>query len=220
MEKLQPRWRRDLMRRLTHSADLASAEVDAVFEILLAECGGRTATATATPLALEDLPSTAAEGCTLLLSVSELLNVNGLAKGQKLAFGPRLNIVYGSNGSGKTGYARIFKRACRAVDDEPVLPNIYASGRTPPQATISVATENGEEALRLDLTRKGPPLLSSVMFFDERCADIYATAETVAFTPVARRRYATARGLFASMGYKPALAQTDALLGPAEAAAL
>jgi hypothetical protein len=29
-----------------------------------------------------------------------------------------------------------------------------------------------------------------------------------------------ARGLFASMGYKPALAETDALLGPAEAAAL
>jgi hypothetical protein len=38
--------------------------------------------------------------------------------------------------------------------------------------------------------------------------------------PEAEEPLSAARELFASMGYKPALAETDVLLGPAEAAAL
>jgi hypothetical protein len=192
----QPRWRRDLMRRLAHGPVLGAEDEEAVLQMLLAEHAGRTAPFAPKPLALDDLPRTGKEGDVLVVSVSELLNVNGLAEGQKLAFGPRLNIVYGPNGSGKTGYGRIFKRSCRAVDDEPVRGNVYTNDTTPPQATITIATKTGEEAIRVDLTRNGPAALSSVMVFDGRCASIYATAETVAFTPTTLRifdRVATAQ---------------------------
>ena len=99
--KRQPQWRRDLMRRLAQAPVLAPDDEEAVLAMLLAEYGGGAAAVAPTPLALDDLPRTGADDDVLLVSISELLNVNGLAERQKLAFGPRLNIIYGPNGGGK-----------------------------------------------------------------------------------------------------------------------
>ena len=48
-----------------------------------------------------------------LLTVDEIANVNALAADQHLTFGQTgLTVVYGRNGAGKSGYARILKHAC------------------------------------------------------------------------------------------------------------
>lgn len=185
----QPAWRRDLMRRIAHKPTLSPEDANEVVALLLAEHGGAPAPVAPRPLTLDDLPVAAASGAIELVSVSELVNVNGLAENQLLAFGPRLNVVYGPTGTGKSSYTRIFKRACRAVDDEAVLGNVYAADATPPHATVTTKTDAGTEAVRVDLTGKGPAVLSSVMVFDGRCATIYATNETVAFTPTALRTF-------------------------------
>src|SRR5207302_1840263 len=46
-----------------------------------------------------------------LLTLSNLKNVNALADGQRLTFCSGLTIVYGANGSGKSGYARVLGSA-------------------------------------------------------------------------------------------------------------
>ncbi len=43
-----------------------------------------------------------------------------------------MTIIYGDNGMGKSGYARILKRACRARHPGEIEPNIYAE--QPPAA--------------------------------------------------------------------------------------
>ena len=42
-----------------------------------------------------------------LVSISNLQNINALALNQTLTFGDELTAIFGANGSGKSGYARV-----------------------------------------------------------------------------------------------------------------
>ena len=64
-----------------------------------------------------------------LQSVRILKNVNAIKQGQELSFNlDGLTVIFGENGSGKSGYARVIQRACNMgpVDKE-ILSSIYAS---------------------------------------------------------------------------------------------
>ncbi len=75
-----------------------------------------------------DYPSSGTYKTDLLLThVQGLEGVNALAEGQVLAFGENLTVVFGENGAGKSGYARLLKKAFYSKTPEDVLPNIYKS---------------------------------------------------------------------------------------------
>ena len=73
-----------------------------------------------------------------LRAMRDVINVNALPEEQRLTFLTRgVTIVYGDNGSGKSGYVRILKHACRARGpDERILKNIYTAPPGPQQAVI------------------------------------------------------------------------------------
>jgi len=54
----------------------------------------------------------------------DVAGVNALAASQTIDFDPRLTVLFGQNGSGKTGYARIIKRAAGARRHEPILGDV------------------------------------------------------------------------------------------------
>ena len=47
----------------------------------------------------------------LLNKVNNIEGVNALVENQEIQFNPNLTIIYGANGSGKSGYIRLFKWA-------------------------------------------------------------------------------------------------------------
>jgi energy-coupling factor transporter ATP-binding protein EcfA2 len=59
-----------------------------------------------------------------LVEISEYKNVNALSNGQKITFAPKLTIIYGENGSGKSGYSRVLNKAFYSRGDKEILPNI------------------------------------------------------------------------------------------------
>ena len=59
-----------------------------------------------------------------LLRLSDVAGVNALAEDQTIVFDRRLTVLFGRNGSGKTGYARVIKRAAGARRHEPILGDI------------------------------------------------------------------------------------------------
>jgi predicted ATPase len=66
------------------------------------------------------------------VALRELIGVNALASDQRLSFGtPGLTIVYGDNGSGKSGYARVLKAALGPHVREEILRHVAprAGGR-------------------------------------------------------------------------------------------
>lgn len=82
--------------------------------------------------------------------IKNLQNVNALIPDQHLPFGPALTVVFGSNGSGKSGYARMLGCAGFTRSEINILPDINnpdCSGLIP-EAEIELKDESGTRSIR------------------------------------------------------------------------
>lgn len=61
--------------------------------------------------------------------IKDIENVNALATGQAIAINPNLTIIYGGNGTGKSGYIRLLNNAFSSRGDKQILPNVF-NGKT------------------------------------------------------------------------------------------
>jgi ABC-type Na+ transport system ATPase subunit NatA len=59
-----------------------------------------------------------------LRQISNLKNINALAPNQKLEFGDKVTVIFGDNGSGKSGYARVIASAAFTRGDKDILRDI------------------------------------------------------------------------------------------------
>jgi hypothetical protein len=130
----RPAWQRDALRRLVQDGGLTDEDV----QLLTLSCKAQHSLAPALatePLSADHIPTGPVAGRTVTLSgIRDVRNANALAPKQTLKFGGTgLTIVYGDNGSGKSGYARILKRACRArARGETILPNVFGTPTNEP----------------------------------------------------------------------------------------
>ena len=75
-------------------------------------------------------------------NLSNITGVNKLAKNQTMKFSKNITVVYGENGTGKTGYGRILKSLGFSYDtNDTIHPNIYTT-KEPTSADIAY-TSNG-----------------------------------------------------------------------------
>ena len=130
-----PEWQRDALRRLCVKGELDDDDLNE----LTALCKGKGEGST--PLAVDHLPDPGAAATTVnLRAIHGAENINALKPGERLTFDKAgLTIVYGDNGAGKSGYARILKKACRArmpPKGDRILPNIYAAKSGPQKAIV------------------------------------------------------------------------------------
>jgi len=154
-----PGWQRGLMRKLC-DGPLDEAGRAAVLAVLCDEAGAPELP----PLELANLPADEAEhGTVELREIRNLENVNRLAGGQALRFGPGLNIVFGENGAGKSGYGRLCRRVCRAAEVGEVLHDVFDPGKAeaPQTAEFVLAVDGAERVLEVDLNAETPRILSS-----------------------------------------------------------
>lgn len=63
----------------------------------------------------------------VLQTIKNINNVNALAPGQVIKIGPNLTVIYGNNGSGKSGYVRLLNNAFPSRGDKEILPNVFAA---------------------------------------------------------------------------------------------
>ncbi len=187
-----PGWQRDALRRLYLKQKLTDFDLDQLYVLccqahdLLED---EQVPITLEPLQAGHVPTDLVNHeAVSLRSIGKTENVNALANDQWLNLAEAgLTIVYGDNGSGKSGYARVLKRVCRARDQEDILPNAYgATSQRDAAACINYsvgsipkaefAWENGIEA---------PSDLSQISVFDSRCASIHVDGKNeLAYTPI------------------------------------
>lgn len=183
-------WQRDALRRLFQKQELIQQDFDDLYAMLksareLPDPKNRQPV----PLAQEHLPAQGASASTVILrAMRGLKNVNRIAPGQALEFAPKgLTVIYGGNASGKSGYSRVLKRACRARDlSETVHPDARdpkASSRIP-EATFDIDVGGRMESVAWKRDEQPPEKLSTIAVFDTRCARAYLdTEQEVAYIP-------------------------------------
>jgi hypothetical protein len=186
-----PGWQRDALRRLCQGGQLQDHDYEELTELCLGRHAGMGPIPRIEP---EPLASShvrpAIGGHTIALkAISHVANVNALADGQKLSFGTDgLTVVYGGNGSGKSGYGRILKSACRARDHGGrILPDAYArQPGGPASAKITYSLDGVVTSTDWQDGSGADHVLSAVNVFDTECAPIHVEeANDVAYTPAA-----------------------------------
>jgi len=109
-----------------------------------------------------------------LLAIRNPRNVNALAPGGGLTFvASGLTVIYGSNGSGKSGYARVLKHACFARDkSEKVYPNtnVPQDETGVPSAELVAAVGDEEHAIEWVNGAVEVPPINRISVFDHQCA--------------------------------------------------
>jgi hypothetical protein len=190
----RPAWQRDALRRIVQAQKLTETDI---IELVALCKRGRTEKPLAAdpepnPLEANHLPANPGAGASVALTaVKDVSAVNNLAPGQILSFAPvGIAGVYGDNGAGKSGYARILKRACRARHSEAILPNVYDEpATTSASATLCYSIGGVEQApdAWTDTGHSEPQphsVLSAISVFDGDCAAVHLKGKNeVAFRP-------------------------------------
>lgn len=174
-----PAWQQDAIARIYVKPDLAAQDFDDMYALLKSAHGipdpnGRVPG----KLAAEQVAAPqAADRLVQLAAIKNLRNVNALAEDQRLPINPSgLSVIYGENGTGKSGYSRVFKRACRARDQrEPIHPNAHKEpGKTgPAQAAFELIVDGDPLEVEWTFGKEAPEQLSSIAIFDSHCARAY-----------------------------------------------
>lgn len=179
-----PAWQRDALRRIISSGELTQTDV-AELEAMCRSLGKN-----AVPLDTAHLPAGPnAQDSVTLVSLGTLKGVNRIPSAQTIAFGasPGLTVVYGDNGAGKSGYARVLKRACRARGAVPEIhPDAYAAtgANVEPSALIEFSAGGTKSAPFTWTANSSEKKLGNVFVFDSHSAANYLTADGAAsFTP-------------------------------------
>lgn len=121
-----------------------------------------------------------------LTAIRDRVNVNALAKNPPLNFAAAgITVIYGDNGSGKTGYGRLLRLACRArIKPAGLLGNVYAPTS---DQSADVRYQVGEEApvsYAWTPTSRPPDILRRVSVFDGECAAFYVSKrQDIAYQP-------------------------------------
>lgn len=169
----RPAWQQSVLRQLAHGRSFSQEEIETLAREL--KVGSQPK---AVKLKPEDIPGAKTAGATLrLCSVRETANVNALVDSQQLSFAPNgLTVVYGDNGSGKSGYARVIKDVAQARHHEPVHQNVFAANTGAQRAEIEFQADGAIKTSTWPGHVSGE--LRAIGFYDEACGDAYIGGES------------------------------------------
>lgn len=103
----------------------------------------------------------------LFESLTHVSGVNALCENQTIKFSPDVTVLYGLNGSGKSGYFRILNNISGGVHKE-IKPNIYSSEGLMKDINVSIKYELGNSSKSYSWTdsHATPPDFHGVKVFD------------------------------------------------------
>lgn len=189
----RPEWQRDALRRIIAQGSLANADLDELERISrnkIQNAAIKPVCLAAKPLTASHLPSApGASDSVSLVSLSDLKGVNRLPDGSDLPLGAEhgLTIIYGGNGTGKSSFARVIKKACRARGIcQNITPNAFVPKTIKAPASATIAFRIGSTSVQCAWTNGVPadPRLGNIFVFDASCADHYVSSDSeAAFTP-------------------------------------
>lgn len=171
----RPQWLQSAATRLLQKTMLTDKDVSEIAALCQQEAEGKL------PKTTCSFPASAfsqtAAGTLRLCSISDVEGVNALAPKNPLEFGKgNITVVYGNNGSGKSGYVRLLKHVCGARNLDTLHRNVYKPGSAAQKACISFEQDGTPKSHKWS----GQGLcddLSSVDIFDTSFGKVFVSIE-------------------------------------------
>ena len=170
----RPSWQRHILRRIARGEVLTDEDYKSIVEAIPG-----SEQFSNEQLSIEDLPITLeGDEPVTLVSIADPQHVNAISSLQPLSVASMgITIVYGDNGTGKSGYARLLKRIARARHQEEILSDVFRdTDRAEPSARIHVRV--GERDSSLDGPVSRLPEVRRMLFYDSACGDAYISTES------------------------------------------
>lgn len=178
----QQDWLQEATERLLKKGTPDDADIDALCG-LLKTTDGRKIT---THRAFKELGTSSNTSNALrLTSIGEIQGIENLSPRQPLSFGTgNLAVVYGNNGSGKSSYTRILKKACAKPHAQDIRPNVFQPTPVTRQCDIRYSVDGSEQQATWPANAAGVTALEPIDIFDADVAGFYLSSETEAsYTP-------------------------------------
>lgn len=185
-----PAWQSDAIARLFAKQTLSTEDLEDLFALVKTEHGiPDSKSRTVKKLTAQQIPAATQSNIHVeVLAMKNLRHVNAIAENQRLAVGAKgLTVIYGDNGSGKSGYSRVLKRACRARDQREL---IHSNAKLPAgkseqaEAVFELSVNGVPQEVNWVNDKPAPEELSSLAIFDARCARAYLdTQDDFAYVP-------------------------------------
>lgn len=169
-----PEWEADLVRRLLQDSALGPEQLKQIAKNALCAFGindeNENKECSPPVYQLDGAIAETSVEPIKLCSIDIVENINAIHSEAKLPFGHSgITLIYGENGSGKSGYSRILKNACFAKHVEPtLLSNIYKPKTSKQSARISFLKNGSREEWTWTPGRNHAEL-ASINVFDTDC---------------------------------------------------
>ncbi|WP_430292923.1 AAA family ATPase [Pseudomonas sp. B1-22] len=188
----RPKWLQTAAAMLAATRKLPDAEkLKELADLCQAEAGGLKAAFEKPPADL--FPEAVTQTSFRIRKLDKVIGVNAIQNNACLDFGEgNLVSVFGMNGTGKSGYAKLLKQACGAKNKAEILPNVFTGGAAAPSCEISVTTVEGTKNFPWSESTGAVPSLRTVHVFDSDAADAYVGSNSEASYEPRRMRFLSA----------------------------
>jgi len=171
-------WLQDAARRIIQNGEITVEDVIELTELCKAEAGIVVSAIKPLGIPVGSLTSNEDNISLRLNSISNITGINALSPRKPLKFGDSpLTIVYGQNGSGKSGYVRILKHACGSKKTGKLLSNVFNNASTKQSCTFNITTEITTKDVEWTPELGVLDELRAVELFDSDCANMYVNNE-------------------------------------------
>lgn len=167
----RPKWQQEALKRIIlKDCHLSSIDIEEIIEICI------NPSLPFNPITIDDINSSTTPGDSVsMASISNPVGINALSDKGKLEFSKTgLSIIYGDNGSGKSGYVRILKKACNTRDGKfDIKGDIEDVEQKIQSANIEFFVGDKINTMNWTPEQKAEPSLSNISVFDSKSAHIH-----------------------------------------------
>ena len=165
---------------LATGSALSVAERDKVFQYFLQAVKLHSGLP---PLTIKKPAYTPPTKAVKITSLSEVTGVNRLAKNQSIAFSDNITVVYGENGTGKTGYSRVLKAIGYSYETGGIILSNVFKTKEPKSAKIDFETSGIKKTFTWNGSNRDDDL-DSISVFNSHCVAISLADRQLVVTPI------------------------------------
>jgi hypothetical protein len=184
----RPAWLQDAAKQLIQKGQVSKDDVERLVSSCKAEVGiydSGTRSSKSSGVAKGSLRAVPKQSVLRLQSIFNLSGINALEPRKPLEFGDKpLSVVYGQNGSGKSGYIRALKHGSGQRKPGPLLGNVFSKTADERSCKFRYAIDGVTKEAEWKFSLGPVDELRSLQVYDSNCAATYVNGENeTAFEP-------------------------------------